>query len=112
MAAKNAELRVSTGITFDGTDQLIYLKSHWNMLDGIPSTFTPTAHTHGPISDEGAIGSTADLAVITTTDGVLTTRSRSGIDTRTAFPVSGATSSTLGGIKISISGNTCTIVTT
>jgi len=46
MAAKNAELRASIGTTFDGTDQLVYVRSHWNILDGIPSTFTPTAHSH------------------------------------------------------------------
>ena len=34
---------------------------------------TPTAHTHGNITNAGAIGSTANLPVITTTSGVLTT---------------------------------------
>lgn len=34
---------------------------------------TPTSHTHGNISNAGAIGSTANLPVITTTSGVLTT---------------------------------------
>jgi len=34
---------------------------------------TPTSHTHGNITNAGAIGSTANLAVITTTSGVLTT---------------------------------------
>ncbi len=33
----------------------------------------PTSHTHGNITNAGAIGSTANLAVITTTSGVLTT---------------------------------------
>jgi phage-related tail fiber protein len=36
---------------------------------------TPTAHTHGNITNAGAIGSTANLPVITTTSGVLTTGS-------------------------------------
>jgi hypothetical protein len=36
---------------------------------------TPTAHTHGNISNAGAIGSTANLPIITTTSGVLTTGS-------------------------------------
>ena len=35
----------------------------------------PTAHTHGNISNAGAIGSTANLPIITTTSGVLTTGS-------------------------------------
>ncbi len=99
MAAKNAELRVSTGVTFGGTDQLVYLKSHWNLLDGIPLSFTPVAHTHGNISDDGKIGTTANLAVITTTNGVLTTLSRSGIDTRTSFtPASHASTDTSYGV--------------
>jgi hypothetical protein len=34
---------------------------------------TPTAHTHGNITNVGAIGSTAGLPIITTTSGVLTT---------------------------------------
>lgn len=33
---------------------------------------TPTAHTHGNITNAGAIGSTANLPIITTTSGVLT----------------------------------------
>jgi hypothetical protein len=35
----------------------------------------PTSHTHGNISNAGAIGSTANLPIITTTSGVLTTGS-------------------------------------
>jgi hypothetical protein len=34
---------------------------------------TPTAHTHGNITNAGAIGATANLPVVTTTSGVLTT---------------------------------------
>jgi hypothetical protein len=47
---------------------------------------TPTAHTHGSITNDGKIGSTADQVVTTTTDGAVTTASRSGIDSRSAFP--------------------------
>lgn len=36
---------------------------------------TPTSHTHGNISNTGAIGSTANLPIITTTSGKLTTGS-------------------------------------
>ena len=35
MASKNAELRVSTGVTFTGADQLIYMRSHVNLVDGL-----------------------------------------------------------------------------
>ena len=34
---------------------------------------TPTSHTHGNITNAGAIGATANLSVVTTTSGVLTT---------------------------------------
>jgi uncharacterized protein YxeA len=36
---------------------------------------TPTSHTHGNITNAGAVGSTANLPIITTTSGVLTTGS-------------------------------------
>ena len=36
---------------------------------------TPTSHTHGNISNTGAIGTTSGLPIITTTNGVLTTGS-------------------------------------
>lgn len=36
---------------------------------------TPLSHTHGNITNSGAIGSTANLPIITTTSGVLTTGS-------------------------------------
>lgn len=45
---------------------------------------TPTAHTHGQISNAGAIGSTSGQIVVTTTGGVLTTA-----DTISAGSVSG-----------------------
>ena len=35
MAAKNGELRRSTGTTFAGVDQLVYLRSHVAMVDGL-----------------------------------------------------------------------------
>jgi len=37
MAAKNGELRVSTGATFEGADQIVYLRSHIAMVDGLLS---------------------------------------------------------------------------
>jgi hypothetical protein len=43
----------------------------YSNLTGTPSTFTPASHTHGNISNAGAIGSTANLPVITGTSGVL-----------------------------------------
>lgn len=45
----------------------------WSEITSKPSTFTPSAHTHGNITNAGAIGSTANLPLITTTSGVITT---------------------------------------
>jgi hypothetical protein len=49
------------------------------------ASFALSTHVHGNITNAGAIGSTADLVVVTGASGVLTTQSRSGIDSRTEF---------------------------
>lgn len=49
------------------------------------------SHSHGNITNAGAIGSTSNLVVTTTTSGVLTTSSRSGIDSRSTFPAASHT---------------------
>jgi hypothetical protein len=64
---------------------------------------TPLAHTHGNITNDGRIGTSTGLAVVTTAGGTLTTQSRSGIDSRTSFPnatVTAATSSNSGGTLV------------
>jgi hypothetical protein len=43
----------------------------YGSLSGIPSTFTPASHTHGNITNVGAIGSTANLPLITGASGVI-----------------------------------------
>ena len=43
----------------------------WSGVSNIPSTFTPSSHTHGNITNDGKIGTTATLPIITGTDGVL-----------------------------------------
>jgi hypothetical protein len=58
------------------------------------SAFATATHAHGNISNSGAIGTTANLAVVTSTDGILTTQTRSGIDSRTSFPNDAVTSAT------------------
>jgi hypothetical protein len=45
----------------------------WAGITDKPSTFTPSSHTHGNVTNAGAIGSTPDQIAITTTGGVLTT---------------------------------------
>lgn len=49
------------------------------------AAFAAGSHAHGNITNAGAIGSTSDLVVVTGASGVLTTQSRSGIDSRTEF---------------------------
>jgi hypothetical protein len=58
------------------------------------SGFSADNHTHGNITNAGAIGTTADLVAVTGTSGVLTVASRSGIDSRTSFPNSDVTAAT------------------
>ena len=47
----------------------------WSGVTGKPSSYTPSSHTHGNISNAGAIGTTANKPLITTTNGVITTGS-------------------------------------
>lgn len=55
---------------FNGTTGKIIADSTYSA-----SSFATASHTHGNISNIGAIGSTANLPIITTTNGVLTTGS-------------------------------------
>lgn len=48
---------------------------NWSDVQNKPSTFTPSSHTHGNLSNDGKLGSTANLPVITTTGGSITTGS-------------------------------------
>jgi len=72
MAAYNVEVRQRISGLFD---DIIYPKANWNNMDNKPATFPPTAHSHGNLTSEGRIGSTSGLAIVTTTNGDLTTRS-------------------------------------
>ena len=45
---------------------------NWSDVQNKPSTFTPSSHTHGNLTNDGKIGSTANLPVITTTGGSIT----------------------------------------
>lgn len=49
------------------------------------AAFASGTHVHGNITNDGKIGSTSDQVVVTGASGVLTTASRSGIDSRTEF---------------------------
>ena len=43
----------------------------YNDLNNIPATFTPSSHTHGNLTNDGKIGTTANVPLITGTGGVV-----------------------------------------
>ena len=49
MASKILELRRKANGSFDNQDSLSYVRTNWSGIDGKPSVFTPSGHTH-PIS--------------------------------------------------------------
>ena len=43
----------------------------WSGVTGKPSTFTPSSHTHGNITNDGKVGTTANIPLITGTGGAV-----------------------------------------
>ena len=79
-------------LTYDDVGASPAGHSHsWTAITDKPTTFTPSSHVHGNITNDGKIGTTTNLVVTTTTGGLLTTSSRSGIDSRSTFPPSSHT---------------------
>jgi len=79
-ATNAGHLRVGTGLSVaTGTVSVSYGTTGTTACVGNDSRLsdarTPTSHTHGNITNAGAIGTTASLPIITTTSGVLTTGS-------------------------------------
>jgi hypothetical protein len=70
----------------------------YGSLTGVPSTFTPASHTHGNITNEGTIGSTADLLLGTGTAGAIETRTAS--DVRTLLGLATTDSPTFAGLTV------------
>lgn len=83
-------IKVGTGLTISSevlnhsnsvtaqTTQAVYpikidAQGHISAYGNAVTSMTPTSHSHGNITNAGAIGSTASLVIVTTTDGVLTT---------------------------------------
>jgi hypothetical protein len=69
-------LTAGTGITITdaGAGKAVTIagfSGNYSSLSGTPSTFTPASHTHGNLTNDGAIGSTSGLPIITSTSGVL-----------------------------------------
>jgi hypothetical protein len=61
----------------DGAE--VNVNADWDAVSGDaqilnkPATFTPSSHTHGNITNDGKVGSTSGLPVVTTTAGAVTT---------------------------------------
>ena len=101
------------GINFYVGDKAIFDGTNWNIIDNTETvtsvnnkigsvTLTHTdvgaaaaSHTHGNITNVGAIGDTTNLVVITGEAGVLTTAGRGGIDSRSSFPPASHTHGTI-----------------
>ena len=49
-----------------------YFGGAWEDITDKPSTYTPSAHTHGPITNDGKIGTLTNRIIETTTGGLLT----------------------------------------
>lgn len=85
-----------------------------SQISDFPSTMTPSSHTHGNITNDGKIGSTADYAVYTTTGGTVT----AGSFAVTSPSASGTTTSFIDTVsqdskgKISATKKTVTSATT
>ncbi len=47
------------------------LSIDWSEIENKPTTFTPSPHTHGNITNDGKIGSSSGKLVVTGTDGIL-----------------------------------------
>ena len=70
---------------WDGTNKnMIPIGTSYNDLSNKPSSFTPSSHTHGNITNDGKIGSTANKPLITTSNGTITTGNFGGSTTTTA----------------------------
>jgi len=67
----------------------------WAGITDKPSTFTPSAHTHGSLTNDGKIGTATGKIVVTTTGGALTAASY--VSGEQVLVYSGQTSATLSG---------------
>src|SRR5574344_10330 len=67
------KLSTEDGYTVYTADQASSID--WSGVINKPTTFTPSSHTHGQITNDGMIGTAANKPLITTTGGVVTTGS-------------------------------------
>jgi len=79
--AKNLELREKIDGYFNNTDSLIYLRSHWDHLDGKPADYTPAPHdaTHKAYNDALYLGKLAKAADSSLLDGNTLAEVRAGV---------------------------------
>ena len=76
LAMDEEKIKHSNAVTAQTTQALYPIKidaqGHISAYGSAVTSMTPTSHTHGNITNDGKIGSTADYAVYTTTGGSLT----------------------------------------
>lgn len=89
MAAYNLQLKRKTASALEN----VYVSTKWELVDGKPSwigsnkpsytwseigskptTFNPSSHNHGNITNDGKIGTTANRVIVTDTGGILTAK--------------------------------------
>lgn len=89
MAAYNLQLKRKTASALEN----VYVSTKWELVDGKPSwigsnkpsytwseigskptTFNPSSHSHGNITNDGKIGTTANRVIVTGTGGILTAK--------------------------------------
>ena len=58
MANRNITLKRNNA----GTTEELYPTTDWAQINNKPSTFAPTSHTHGNITNGGEINTTANIA--------------------------------------------------
>jgi hypothetical protein len=71
-ATGDLEPKTNSGLTYNSATNELTATTFVGALTGTASGNALASHTHGNISNAGAIGSTANLPIITTTSGVLT----------------------------------------
>ena len=62
----------SSNLSTDAGYEEYFTSTDWSTVTNKPSSYTPSSHPHGNITNAGAIGTDANKLIATTTNGVLT----------------------------------------
>ena len=92
----------------DGTTTDIHPTTDWGQIESKPSTFTPTSHTHGNITNGGEINTTANIA---TGDHLVIADNSSGNDLTTSDVTLSRGNASEGNLTASLDGQSIDIGT-